>query len=198
MGSIMTKIHLILEKKNRYWGRGPLKINPIIFFAIFFKKYKICRTFWYKVYWNRIKIKISGQDSARSACTLVSQWGGAVTPSRADLRFFEDIKLNFLYNFLEVKNYQRKKKNWIWKKNGLRRFSADMISEKIAFACHFFIYSANLANNSLKCSSWWDLTPWFKKNAFSVKKSWSAREAVTWGREGVTPSRADQLFFNLK
>ena len=40
-------------------GGGSPEIDQIIFFAIFFKKYKICRTFWYQVYPNRIKNKVS-------------------------------------------------------------------------------------------------------------------------------------------
>ena len=59
MGSKMTKIHLILEKKSIWMGGGSPEIDQIIFFAIFFKKYKICRTFWYQVYPNRLKNKVS-------------------------------------------------------------------------------------------------------------------------------------------
>ena len=46
------------EKINMDGGGSP-EIDQIIFFAIFFKKYKICRTFQYQVYPNRIKNKVS-------------------------------------------------------------------------------------------------------------------------------------------
>ena len=46
------------EKINMEEGGSP-EIDQIIFFAIFFKKYKICRTFQYQVYPNRIKNKVS-------------------------------------------------------------------------------------------------------------------------------------------
>ena len=38
---------------------GPLKISSKIMFGIIFMKYMICRVFWYQVYPNRIKNKIS-------------------------------------------------------------------------------------------------------------------------------------------
>ena len=46
------------REKNMDGGGSP-EIDQIIFFAIFFKKYKICRTFWYQVYPNRLKNKVS-------------------------------------------------------------------------------------------------------------------------------------------
>ena len=38
---------------------GPLKISSKIMFGIIFMKYMICRVFWYQVYPNQIKNKIS-------------------------------------------------------------------------------------------------------------------------------------------
>ena len=76
-----------------------------------------------------------------------------VTPSHADQCFFKDINLKFLHHFFKVKNYKKKEKKMKLEKKGLWRFSVHMISEKTDFACHFFIYSAILANISSECLS---------------------------------------------
>ena len=95
----MTKNSPNLEEKQINGLDCLFKIIIIIIF--FFQKYNVCTIFRYQVYINRLKNKISGLD------THISIRGG-VPPSRADLRFFKDINLKFLYNILDVKTFPKK------------------------------------------------------------------------------------------
>ena len=54
----MTKNILIWKKKQINGEDGHLKIDPNFFF-MFFKKYKIYTLFWYQVYPNVMKNKVS-------------------------------------------------------------------------------------------------------------------------------------------
>ena len=111
--------------KKNMWEGGLVPIKSTQFFFCHLKKiYKIYRTFWHQVYIYRLKNKISGLDSHISI-------RGGVPPSRADLRFFKDINLKFLYNFLDVKTFPKKrKKKEIKKNNGVRAFWVDLTFEK--------------------------------------------------------------------
>ena len=48
-----------LEEKQLNGTDGPLNFDPNFFLIIFFIKYKTYRLFWYQVYENRMKNKVS-------------------------------------------------------------------------------------------------------------------------------------------